>query len=110
MSLDRSLMALSDPTRRSLVATLARRPCQAGELARLYPISRPAVAKHLRVLKEAGLVEAKRRGRCQIYGLTPGGLSEVQKWVDQASRMWDQALDNFKAFAEGTNERVRKRG
>jgi DNA-binding transcriptional ArsR family regulator len=101
MGIDAALAALSDPTRRDLVEVLGRRPARAGDLAQRFPISRPAVSKHLRVLREAGLVDAEDQGRERIYYLVPHGLDEVKKWMDRASRMWDDALDSFKRYAEG---------
>ena len=65
-------------------------------------MSRPAVSKHLRLLREAGLLEAVPRGREMIYRLAPGpdSLAEVRAYVEQVGHLWDRALDAFKAFAE----------
>ena len=104
MPLDSALFALSDPTRRALLTELAKTNWKAGELAELFPVSRPAVAKHLRVLKEAGLVRADKVGRCQIYRLNPRGLEEVERWMEQASSMWEDALGSFKRLAEGREQ------
>src|SRR5687767_6888370 len=107
MPLNSALFALSDPTRRALLHELSGSERQAGELADLFPVSRPAVAKHLRVLKEAGLVRAEKVGRCQIYRLNPGGLQEVEQWMEQASAMWENALTSFKRHAEGRNKHAK---
>jgi DNA-binding transcriptional ArsR family regulator len=100
MAIDAALAALSDPTRRELVEVLRRGPTRAGDLAGRFPISRPAVSKHLRVLREAGLVEAEEQGRERVYYLVPRGLDEVKRYMDRASRMWDDALEAFKRYAE----------
>jgi DNA-binding transcriptional ArsR family regulator len=63
-------------------------------------MSRPAVSKHLRVLREAGLMEADKHGREQLYRLSPAGLREVQRSVEEMSRFWDEALASFKAYVE----------
>ena len=104
MGIDAALAALSDPTRRDIVAALGRGPTRAGVLAQRFPISRPAVSKHLRVLKEAGLVDAEEQGRERVYYLVPRGLEEVRRYMDEASAMWDGALEAFKRFAEEGSE------
>ncbi len=101
MALDTSLAALADPTRRRLLRLVGTRPRKAGELAESFRVSRPAVSKHLRVLREAGLVEVEPRGRVRIYRLAPDGISEVRRWVEDTGRMWDSALDAFRAHVEG---------
>ena len=100
MSIDTALAALSDPTRRELIEALGRGPTRAGDLAARFPISRPAVSKHLRVLREAGLVDAEEMGRERVYYLVPRGLDEIRGYMDRASRMWDDALEAFKRYAE----------
>jgi DNA-binding transcriptional ArsR family regulator len=99
--LDDTLAALSDPTRRALVERVAHGPRRAGDLARGFRMSRPAVSKHLRVLREAGLVVAERRGREQVYRLSPPGIQEVRDYLDRISAFWDVALESFKRYAEG---------
>ena len=100
MVLDASLAALADPTRRRLVRLVGERPRRAGELAEAFPVSRPAVSKHLRVLREAGLVEVEPRGRARIYRLVPGGITEVRRWVEETGRFWDSALEAFRRHVE----------
>lgn len=103
MALDASLAALADPTRRGLLRLVGERPRKAGELAEAFPVSRPAVSKHLRVLREAGLVEAEARGRARIYRLAPEGISEVRRWVEETGRLWDSALEAFRVHVEGVS-------
>jgi DNA-binding transcriptional ArsR family regulator len=100
MSLDMAFAALADPTRRTLLERVSHGPRRAGDLARGFRMSRPAVSKHLRVLKEAGLVEAEKQGREQLYRLSPAGLREVKRSVEEMSRFWDEALASFKAYLE----------
>ena len=104
MAVDAALAALSDPTRREIVEALGRGPTRAGDLAERFPISRPAVSKHLRVLREARLVDAEEQGRERVYYLVPRGLDDVKKYLDRASRMWDDALDAFKRYVEGDDD------
>ena len=97
------MTALADPTRRALLQRLAQRPHRAGELATGFAISRPAICKHTRVLKSAGLIRAKRKGREQIYELAPSGneaIDELIGTLEQVGSFWDTALNAFKRFAE----------
>lgn len=100
VSLDSAFAALSDPTRREVVGLLGERPRRAGELASAFHVSRPAVSRHLRVLREAGLVEAKKFGRAQVYRLRPGGIAEARRWIEETGRFWDVTLDAFRRHVE----------
>ncbi|MBV9599659.1 MAG: winged helix-turn-helix transcriptional regulator [Chloroflexi bacterium] len=99
-SVDSTLSALADGTRRQIIARLASGPQPAGRLAHGLPMSRPAVSKHLRVLREAGLIESHKIGRQQLYRLAPGGFLQLQAALDEVGRFWASALDEFKQFAE----------
>lgn len=101
-ALSRTFRALADRTRRALVARVAAGPVRATDLSRGLPISRPAVAKHLRVLRGAGIVTAVPQGREVLYQLAedPTGLAEARAYLERISRGWDQALAAFKRFAE----------
>jgi DNA-binding transcriptional ArsR family regulator len=85
--------ALADDTRRRIVERLARDDLSAGELASGFDTSRPAVSRHLRVLREAGLVEAEPRGQQRVYRLAPGPLAELQSWLTEVQGFWSQRLD-----------------
>jgi DNA-binding transcriptional ArsR family regulator len=102
VALDRTFAALADPTRRMLIERIGRKPHRAGDLCRGLAISRPAVSKHLRVLRDAGLVASDARGREMVYRLSAAspGLVAARAYVDRVSRLWDDALAAFKAFAE----------
>jgi DNA-binding transcriptional ArsR family regulator len=102
VALDRTFAALADPTRRMLIERIGRKPNRAGDLCRGLSISRPAVSKHLRVLRDAGLVASDARGREMVYRLSPAspGMLAARAYVDRMSRLWDDALAAFKAFAE----------
>jgi len=100
--LDRTLLALADPTRRRLIERIGRRPHRATDLGHGLPMSRPAVSQHLRVLRNAGLVTAVRQGREVLYRLAkdPRGLAEARAYFERVSHGWDHALEAFKIFAE----------
>ena len=91
------LDALGDPTRRQVFELLRSGPRSVGELAGQLPVSRPAVSQHLRVLENAGLVNHRREGTRNLYGLEGNGIAELRTWVDG---FWDEALARFKAAAE----------
>jgi DNA-binding transcriptional ArsR family regulator len=84
---------MADQGRRPLLESLANGPATAGELAELLPIARPGVSRHLRVLREAGLVEVRRQAQRRIYVLRPAPLAEVDEWLDRYRRLWEQWLD-----------------
>ena len=87
------LDALADPVRRSILETLNARPMTAGEIARRFPISRPAVSRHLRVLREAGLVSVTESGRKRIYRIQQSPLAELDRWLAQFRDHWTSRLD-----------------
>ena len=95
------LAALGDPTRRAIFERLADRPSAVGELARDFPVSRPAVSQHLKVLKEAGLVMDRAAGTRRIYQLDPEGVGALRAYLDQ---FWNRSLAAFKAAVEQPEE------
>jgi DNA-binding transcriptional ArsR family regulator len=103
MSLDRTIAALGDPTRREILRRLADAPRRAGELAEGFAISRPAICKHTRLLTRAGLIRSKKSGRERIYELAPSGGKEMRRTIEQLREMeqfWDVVLQAFKRYAE----------
>lgn len=92
-----ALVALADPTRRTIFERIARSPAAVGELARELPVSRPAVSQHLRVLKEAGLVQDQAVGTRRIYSLDSRGLAALRDYFDQ---FWRNSLASFRDVAE----------
>lgn len=99
--------AIADPTRRALLDILrAEGPQRAGDLARRFPqVSRPAVSKHLRLLREARLVRVEKDGRERYYWLEARHLEQVARWLDQYEEFWRGRLDALKAAAERSNKR-----
>jgi len=85
--------ALADPTRRRLLELLAAGERSAGELAAEFDISRPGVSRHLRVLREAGLVRARSEGQRRLYSVDPGPLDELDAWLARWRGFWSQRLD-----------------
>ena len=89
----KALEALADPTRRTIVELLAERELSAGELAAHFETSRPAVSRHLRVLREQGLVQARVEGRRRLYSLDPEPLEELDEWLSRYRGFWTNRLD-----------------
>ena len=96
--------ALGDPTRRELLRQLAEGDRSVSELAATLPISRPAVSRHLRVLKDAGLVDEAPRGTRRIYHLQEQGIEAVRAYLEQ---VWGEAATRFRLTAENTRRRDR---
>jgi len=89
--------ALGDPTRRAIFECLVERPRAVGELAREFPVSRPAVSQHLRVLKDAGLVVDRQAVKQRIYQVDQEGLAALRAQLD---KFWDQTLVAYKQIVE----------
>lgn len=85
---------------------LSRGPVTAGELAALLPIARPGVSRHLRVLREAGLVEVRRDAQRRVYSLRPQPLAEIDEWLGRYRALWEQRLDALHTeIARGKRDR-----
>jgi len=97
MTYGKALQSLSDPTRRQVFERLRAGPQSVGVLARGLPVSRPAVSQHLKVLKEAGLVNDRSEGVRRVYYIDPQGLGELRRWLD---RFWNDALESFRQEVE----------
>jgi len=102
---DSQLDALGDATRRAILARLRGGPLPVGILARDFPVSRPAISQHLRVLKDAKLVRDAADGNRRLYRLDPDGFESLREYLDQ---FWTEALSNFKARVEKRRPRKRR--
>jgi DNA-binding transcriptional ArsR family regulator len=91
------LHALGDATRRAILARLREGPLAVGVLARAFPVSRPAISQHLKVLKDARLVLDRAEGNRRLYRLDPKGFESLREYFDQ---FWTEALDAFKRRVE----------
>jgi DNA-binding transcriptional ArsR family regulator len=100
--------ALADPTRRAVLDLLRTGTRPAGEIARAFPVSRPAISKHLRILRRAHLVEERREGRHRMYHLNPEPLKSVDSWLEQYRQFWSASLANLKSFVEAEYEKETK--
>jgi len=100
-STEATFHALADPTRRAVLDLLRRGAQPAGLIAEAFPVSRPAISKHLRQLRKARLVMEHRRGRHRFYQLNPEPLKAVDSWLEEYRRFWQMNLANLKTFVEG---------
>ena len=102
-SLDRTLAALSDPTRRGVIDLLRRQPRRAGEIADALSMTRPAMSRHLRVLRRAGLVREEGvpdDARAKVYRLERARIAELRGWLEEVEAFWGEQLHAFKEHAE----------
>lgn len=92
--------ALADPTRRAVLDLLRQGSRPAGQIARAFSVSRPAISKHLRLLRRAQLVREHREGRHRLYRLNPGPLKAIDSWLNDYRIFWQASLASLKSFVE----------
>jgi DNA-binding transcriptional ArsR family regulator len=105
--------AISDPTRRAVLDLLAAGQRNAGDIAARFPrLTQPAVSRHLKVLREAGLVHVEVQAQQRIYSLNPEGLVDLYEWVAKHQRMWPGALDALERYldAKASSDKDRRKG
>jgi DNA-binding transcriptional ArsR family regulator len=104
--MEAAMRALADGSRRTMLETLVSGPVTAGELAELLPIARPGVSRHLRVLREAGLVDVRHDAQRRVYSLRAQPLAEIDEWLDQYRALWERRLGALQTeVARGRRER-----
>lgn len=99
-TVNQKFIALADPARLDIVRRLAEGAKTAGDLAQPYKISRPAISRHLRVLREAGIAKAEVRGREWWYTIDTAALEDMEKWLEDVRVMWRDALQSLKDYVE----------
>jgi DNA-binding transcriptional ArsR family regulator len=109
-SREAAFQALADPTRRAVLDMLRGGRQPAGQIARAFPVSRPAISRHLRLLRRADLVQERREGRHRLYQLNPEPLKEIDSWLERYRVFWQANLNSWKTFVEAEHERETKRG
>jgi DNA-binding transcriptional ArsR family regulator len=97
---DAAFAALADPMRRAVLDLLRTGHRRAGEIAGAFPVSRPAVSRHLRLLRQADLVREERRGRHRVYELNPVPLEAVDQWLAHYRAFWAGKLTDLRGFVE----------
>jgi DNA-binding transcriptional ArsR family regulator len=112
-AVDETLAALAEPTRRAVVELLIQRPHRPGEMARALGVSAQALSRHLRVLRELGVIvddDIKDDARIRLYRLRAEALAPLTQWLDQVEAFWHAQLEGFKAHAEARTPRTSKSG
>ena len=94
------MASLADPTRTRIVEAIAVRPRTVTEIVDMFEVSQPAISKHLRVLREAGLVRVAPEGKTRVYHLDPRPLRELDAWLQRYRRFWADKLDALEAFMD----------
>jgi DNA-binding transcriptional ArsR family regulator len=107
-SAEAAFHALADPTRRAVLDLLRQGSQPAGRIAQAFPVSRPAISKHLGLLRRAHLVQERREGRHRLYQLNPEPLKSVDSWLQNYRAFWQTNLINLKAFVEAEYTKERK--
>jgi DNA-binding transcriptional ArsR family regulator len=107
--LDRTFAALADPTRRAILARLARGAASVTELAAPFEMSLPAVSKHLKVLERAGLIARGRERQWRPARLEGGPLKEVAEWAEGYRRFWEESYDRLDEYLEELQVRGKER-
>lgn len=111
--LDQTLAALADPTRRAIIDLLREQPLRSSEIAAALSTSRPAMSRHLRVLRRSGLVEEdglEDDARARVYRLGRAPFAELRSWLDEVEAFWGDQLQAFKAHAERKHGEHGRRG
>jgi DNA-binding transcriptional ArsR family regulator len=108
--LDRTFGALSDPTRRAILARLARGEASVSKLAEPFEMSLPAVSKHLKVLERAGLIARGRDRQWRPARLEAGPLKEVAEWAERYRRFWEESYDRLDEYLEELQGRGKEKG
>lgn len=103
-SMDLTFAALSDPTRRAILARLAAGDASVGEVAEPFDMSLPAITKHLNVLENAGLITRRREGRMRRCHLSPQPMREAAEWISTTREFWEGQLDRLSAYLDRQNE------
>ena len=101
--LDLAFQALSDPGRRAMVERLSFGPASVSELAKPLPMTLSAVVQHLKVLEEAGLVKSEKVGRVRTCNLEIRAMAEVERWIAERKRFWNQQYDQLEAYLAKTD-------
>ena len=107
--LDDTFRALSDPTRREILRLLRGGPQSVGELASNFRTSRPAISKHLRLLRSAGLVSTRKAGAAHICHLTAKPLRAISAWLQDYEVFWSESLSGLKHYVEATGDQRKEK-
>ena len=108
-SLDRVFHALSDPTRRAIVARLSRGPASVSELAKPFAMAMPTLLQHLKVLEECRLIRSEKIGRVRTCEVEPAALGRAESWIAEQRAVWEGRLDRMEAYVAGLQRKDQQR-
>lgn len=103
-SLDRSFAALADPTRRAIITRLAKGEATVQDLARPFSITQPAICRHLKVLEDAGLIEARTQGTARPRRLRPAAVKALWDWLGEYRALWEAQFQKLEAVLDGLSD------
>ena len=106
--LDRAFHALSDPTRRAILARLSRGPASVSELSQPFVMAMPTLLQHIRVLEDGGLVVTEKRGRVRTCAMRPAALDVAAGWLERQRAAWESRLDRMEAYVAELHAREKK--
>ena len=102
--------AIADPNRRAIIGLLAKQKLTVNAVAEYFPISRPAVSRHIKILKECGLVAVRRQGRERFCEVSLDRLNEVAEWVEQSRDLWEQRFDRLDEYLSELKKKEKSHG
>jgi DNA-binding transcriptional ArsR family regulator len=102
--------AIADPNRRAIIGLLANQKLTINAVAKYFPISRPAISRHIKILKECGLVIVRRQGRERYCELRLEKLSEVAEWVEKSRSVWEQRFDRLDEYLSELQKKEKSHG
>ena len=100
--------AIADPVRREIIGLLAEQPMNLNSVAENFEISRPAISKHVKILKECGIIITTKKGREQFCEIQPKTLIPVSDWVNQYQKLWEDKLDSFENYLTKLQKKKKK--
>ncbi|MEL6557774.1 MAG: metalloregulator ArsR/SmtB family transcription factor [Bacteroidota bacterium] len=100
--------AIADPVRRDIIKLLSTRPLSVNEVAEQFEVSRPAISKHLKILKECGIIRIDQKGRERFCMIEPASLIPAFMWIEQYKKLWEDKIDAFEAYVNELNSKNKK--
>ena|SRR5581483_9487700 len=107
--LDQVFAALADPTRRRIVERLSRKRLTVGEIASEFPLTQPAISKHVRILEESGLLKREIVGRTHYCSLSPVAMDGAARWIERHRKYWNESLDRWERVLSNVSTKDKRK-
>ena len=104
-----TFQAIADPVRRDIIELLSKEMLTVNEVAENFDISRPAISKHLKILKECGIIEIRKKGREQFCRIQPSSLIPAFIWIEQYQKLWQDKIDSFENYVNQLEHKKQKK-